>query len=48
MDLTFAHALLAVGFKRHEWEDFTLVKQIEYESKPVDAAWPLGAALNSM
>jgi len=48
MDLTFAHALLAVGFKRHEWEDFTLVKQIEYESKPVEAAWPLGAALNSM
>lgn len=48
MDLTFAHALLSVGFKRHEWEDFTLVKQIEYESKPVEAAWPLGAALNSM
>ena len=48
MDLTFAYALLNVGFGRHGWRDFTLVKQIEYQGKPVEAAWPLGAALNSM
>jgi apyrase len=48
MDLTFAYALLNVGFGRHGWDDFTLVKQIEYRGKPVEAAWPLGAALNSM
>lgn len=48
MDLTFAHALLSKGFERHAWEDFTLVKQIEYDGKPVEAAWALGAALNSM
>ena len=48
MDLTFAHALLSVGFKRHEWDTLTLVKQIEYGNKPIEAAWPLGAALNSM
>ena len=48
MDLTFAHALLSKGFQRHAWEDFTLVKQIEYDGKPVEAAWALGAALNSM
>jgi apyrase len=48
MDLTFAHALLSKGFERHAWEDFTLVKQIEYDGKPVEAAWALGTALNSM
>jgi len=48
MDLTFAHALLSKGFERHAWEDFTLVKRIEYDGKPVEAAWALGAALNSM
>ena len=48
MDLTFAHVLLSVGFKRHEWDTLTLVKQIEYGDKPIEAAWPLGAALNSM
>jgi apyrase len=40
--------LLSVGFKRHEWDTLTLVKQIEYGNKPIEAAWPLGAALNSM
>ena len=48
MDLTFATALLSVGFGKHGWEDFTLVKRIEYHGRPVEAAWPLGAALNSM
>lgn len=48
MDLTFATALLSVGFGKHGWEDFTLVKRIEYRRRPVEAAWPLGAALNSL
>ncbi|CEF97475.1 Nucleoside phosphatase GDA1/CD39 [Ostreococcus tauri] len=48
MDLTFAQALLSVGFAKHGWDDFTLVKRIEYQGRAVEAAWPLGAALNSM
>jgi len=48
MDLTFMHALLAVGFARHGFTNVTLVKRIASDNTPIEVAWPLGVALNSM
>jgi apyrase len=48
LDLTYCHSLLVEGFKLPESSKITLVKQVIYDGKPIEAAWPLGAALNGM
>ena len=46
LDLTYAHTLLTHGFKIPEEKEVTIVKKFEYKGEYVEAAWPLGAAIN--
>lgn len=46
MDLSFLHTLLTGGFKVPESTKVTVVKKIKYKKNEVEAAWPLGAAIN--
>lgn len=46
LDLTYAHTLLTQGFKIPEGMEVTIVKQVQYKGEYVEAAWPLGAAIN--
>ena len=48
LDLTYCHALLTSGFGLEDETPIRLVKQVRYKGKPVEAAWPLGAAINSL
>lgn len=36
------------GFKLDEKMKLTLVKQVEYNGQRIEAAWPLGAAINDL
>lgn len=46
LDLSFCHSLLTQGFRVPEDAEVTLVKKIKYQKQEVEAAWPLGAAIN--
>ena len=46
MDLSFCHTLLSQGFKVPDDAEITIVKRIKYKTNEVEAAWPLGAAIN--
>lgn len=46
LDLSYAHTLLTRGFKIPEDAQITLVKRVEYNGDLIEAAWPLGAAIN--
>ena len=48
MDLSYCHALLTQGFGLEDDTALTLVKQVRYRGEPVEAAWALGAAINSL
>lgn len=48
LDLTYAHTLLVNGFKIPNHKEIVLVKRVEYEGRLVEAAWPLGAAINKL
>lgn len=48
LDLTFCHTLLTKGYKLAEDAAITLVKQVQYNGQNIEAAWPLGAALNDL
>jgi apyrase len=48
MDLSFMHTLLTKGFKIPESKRVTLVKRVKYRGNEVEAAWPLGAAINML
>jgi hypothetical protein len=37
-----------VGYKIHDEDVVTLVKQVEYNGQLTEAAWPLGAAINAL
>ncbi len=47
-DLTYAAQLLVAGFKLAPAAQITLVKQIQYNGQAIEAAWPLGAAVNDL
>ena len=46
LDLSFLHTLLTEGFRIQEGLEVTLVKRVRYQSQEIEAAWPLGAAIN--
>lgn len=48
LDLTYAHVLLTSGFKIPDMQKLTLVKKVEYQGEMIEAAWPLGAAINML
>lgn len=47
-DLSYAHSLLTVGYKLQDSKQVTMVKQVEYKGQKIEAAWPLGAAINAL
>lgn len=48
LDLSYCYTLLTQGLKIPESAAIMLVKQVEYNGQRIEAAWPLGAALNDM
>jgi apyrase len=48
LDLSFCHTVLTQGFDLAEGAPITLVKQVKYNGEPIEAAWPLGAAINDL
>ncbi|KXZ52074.1 hypothetical protein GPECTOR_10g1097 [Gonium pectorale] len=48
LDLTYCSVMLTKGFKLDPTMKVTLVKQVEYNGQHIEAAWPLGAAINDL
>jgi apyrase len=48
LDLSFCHTVLTQGFDLPESAPIKLVKQVMYKGQPIEAAWPLGAAIAAL
>lgn len=48
LDLSFQYVLLTTGLKLEPDAEVTLVRRVKYQGEWFEAAWPLGAAINTL
>nr|AAG32960.1 apyrase GS52 [Glycine soja] len=48
LDIAYQYALYTDGFSLDPWQEITVANEIEYQDALVEAAWPLGTAIEAI